>query len=311
MKVQVSGMNRRLWAWTGLLVLPLMLASAQDLKPLQAPGIENLFQATGRVLSGGQPEGDESFAALQRLGVKTIISVDGTKPEVERAAKFGLRYIHLPHGYDGIPTSTVAKLVKAAQTAEGPFYVHCHHGKHRGPAAVGIICQATAGWTTNQAVTWLKQAGTSADYAGLFAVNAGFKLPSTQDLALISTNFPSRVEVSGLVDGMVAIDHRWENLNAIQKAGWRTPENQPDLVPATEALLLQEACHELGRSIEARGKGDDFLEQLRQAEAKAAELHALLKAGQPASGSPELIRAEALGKALGQSCSTCHKTHRN
>lgn len=311
MKIQVSGMNRRLGAWAGLLILPLMLACAQELKPLQAPGIENLFQAADRVFSGSQPEGDESFAALQRLGVKTIISVDGTKPEVERAAKFGLRYIHLPHGYDGIPTNTVAKLVKAAQTAEGPFYVHCHHGKHRGPAAVGVICQATAGWTTNRAVTWLKQAGTSADYAGLFAANAGFKMPSAQELALISTDFPSRVEVSGLVDGMVAVDHRWENLKAIQKAGWRTPGNQPDLVPATEALLLREAYRELGRSSETRARDGDFLEQLRQAEATAAELHALLKEGPPAAGSPGFTRAEALGKALAQNCSTCHKTHRN
>lgn len=286
-------------------------AAEPAIQPRQVEGIENLFQATDRVFSGSQPEGDEAFAALQKLGVKTIISVDGTKPEVERAAKFGLRYIHLPHGYDGISSNTVTKLVKAAQTAEGPLYVHCHHGKHRGPAAVGVICQATAGWTTNQAVTWLKQAGTAADYAGLFAVNAGFRMPSAAALAQVPANFPSRAEVSGLVEGMVEIDHRWENLKAIQKAGWRVPTNQPDLVPATEVLLLQEAYRELLRGNEAKAKGDDFLSRLRRAETETAELHALLKDQTRPPDDAFRKRAEELAKLAGQRCSACHKQHRN
>lgn len=190
---------------------------------LHAAGIENLLQATDRVFSGSQPEGDEAFAALHKLGVKTLISVDGTKPDVERAAKFGLRYVHIPHGYDSISSNIAARLAKAAMTVEGPLSVHCHHGKHRGPAAVGIICQTTAGWTVNQALAWMKQAGTADDYAGLFRANAEFRLP---------THLPSRVEVSGLVDSMIEVDHRWDNLKAIQKAGWRVPANQPDLVAA-------------------------------------------------------------------------------
>jgi protein tyrosine phosphatase (PTP) superfamily phosphohydrolase (DUF442 family) len=287
------------------------LAAESAPRPLHAAGIENLFQATDHIFSGSQPEGDEAFAALQKLGIKTLISVDGTKPEVERAAKFGLRYIHLPHGYDGISTNTVTKLVKAAQTAEGPLYVHCHHGKHRGPAAVGVICQATAGWTTNQAVTWLKQAGTSGDYTGLFRVNVAFRMPTAAELAQVPTSFPSRAEVSGLVEGMVEIDHRWENLKAIQKAGWRVPTNQPDLVPATEALLLQEAYHELGRGTEAKTKGDDFLTRLHQAEAEAAELHTLLKDQTRPPDDAFRKRAEELAERAGQSCSACHKQHRN
>ena len=58
---------------------------------------------------------------------------------------------------------------------------------------------------------------------------------------------------------MVEIDHRYDNLKAIQKAGWCVPTNQPDLVPASEAKLLREAYRELQRSPEARTKGDKFL----------------------------------------------------
>src|SRR5438046_379302 len=70
--------------------------------PAEFPGIENAFRVTDRMISGSQPEGDAAFAALAKAGVKTIISVDGSKPDVATAKKYGLRYIHLPIGYDGI-----------------------------------------------------------------------------------------------------------------------------------------------------------------------------------------------------------------
>jgi protein tyrosine phosphatase (PTP) superfamily phosphohydrolase (DUF442 family) len=280
-------------------------------QPLPVAGIENCFQVTDRVLSGGQPNGEAAFAALQKLGVKTILSVDGSPPEVASAAKFGLRYIHLPHGYDGISSNTVARLVKAAATVEGRLFVHCHHGQHRGPAAVGVICQGTAGWTPPQAVAWLKQAGTATGYAGLYRVNAEFRPPTAADLARGSTHFPARVEVSGFVDAMVEIDRHWDQLKAIQKADWRRPANHPDLVPANAALLLQEAYRELLRDPQASAKGDQFLEQLHQAEAQARELHALLKAAPLPLGETARGQAEELFKAAGQSCATCHRQFRN
>ena len=278
---------------------------------LQAPGIENLFRATDRIYSGSQPEGDEAFAALRKLGVKTILSVDGTRPDVERAAKFQLRYVHLPHGYDGIPTETAARLVKAARTLEGPIFVHCHHGKHRGPAAVGVICQATAGWTPDQAVAWMRRAGTSPDYAGLYRANADFRVPTAEALARVPDAFPSRAEVSGLVDAMVAIDHRWDHLKAVRKAGWRAPPGQPDLIPATEALLLREAYRELQRDARAQAKGDTFLGLLRKAESDAKDLHALLDSRATPLDEAAFRQADALSKAAGEACAGCHKKFRN
>ncbi len=309
---------RPLALFLGLLLSGLAPAQGADTvvgppsRPLHLPGIENAFQATDRVFSGSQPEGDEAFAALRKLGVRTLISVDGARPEVERAAKFGLRYVHLPHGYDGIPSNTALRLAQAAATVEGPIFVHCHHGKHRGPAAVGVICQATAGWSTNQAIAFMKQAGTSADYPGLYRANLGFRVPDAAELARLPADFPARVEVSGLVDAMVELDHRWDHLKAIQQAGWKVPANQPDLVPAGEAKLLAEAYRELQRTPEARTKGEPFREQLRQAETRAEALHAALKTS-PASapGTFVLRPAEDAFKGAGQSCTACHRQFRN
>lgn len=74
------------------------------------------------MLSGSSPESDEAFAALSRLRVKTIISVDGAQPDVASAHRHGLRYVHLPHGYGGISTEVQLRLVKAARTLPGPIH---------------------------------------------------------------------------------------------------------------------------------------------------------------------------------------------
>src|SRR5215212_2026849 len=91
-----------------------------EIKRINAPGLENLFAISPNLFSGGSPEGDEGFASLAKLGVKTIITVDGAQPDLERAHAHGLRYVHLPHGYNGIPSDTQLQLIKAAQIVEGP-----------------------------------------------------------------------------------------------------------------------------------------------------------------------------------------------
>src|SRR5436305_114465 len=112
---------------------------APPVRPLDAPGLPHAFRVSDRLFSGGNPDGEAGFAALRALGVQTVISVDGARPDWETAGRHGLRYVHLPVGYDGIPRGRVLALAKAARDLPGPVYVHCHHGKHRGPAAVAAI----------------------------------------------------------------------------------------------------------------------------------------------------------------------------
>ena len=293
-------MNRPLLA---LLIVVVAFASPAA-EPAEQPGIHNFFRATTNVFSGSQPEGAAGFAALAKLGVKTIISVDGAKPDVELAAKHGLRYIHLPVGYDGMPTNRVMELAKAAATVEGPIYVHCHHGKHRGPAAVSVICLANAGWSVAQAEAFMQKAGTGVEYQGLYGAAREFKAPTAQQLAAVSTNFPSVAKTSSLVDAMVAVDRIFENLKLVRAAGWRTPANHADLTPAHEALMLQEQFSEIERMPEVARSSADFQAKLRAASLVSRALRQRLDA-------PEANQHEAAFKSLGQSCTECHTRHRN
>ena len=280
-------------------------------KGLEAPGLHNLFAVATNVFSGSSPEGDEAFAALAKLGVKTIITVDRARPNLELAHKHGMRYVHIPHGYDGVGPDVQAQLIKAVRTASGPVFVHCHHGLHRGPTAVAVICMANNGWTSAQAEAWLKAAGTGSNYAGLYQTVRGFSPPTAEQLRALPSEFPETSKASGLVEMMVEIDERWDHLKAVRKAGYLVPKEQPDILPAHEAVLLWEHYREAQRLPEAARRGEKFLGLLRSAEAIAKEAEELLRqfAAEP---KPELhIRLDNRFDALGQSCSSCHKSFRD
>jgi len=273
--------------------------------PLPSTHVHNLFRATTNVFSGNSPDSDAAFAEIAKLGVKTLISVDGGKPLVDLARKHGMRYVHLPIGYDGVPTNRVAELAKAAQTADGPVYVHCHHGLHRGPAAVASICQSTAGWTTNQAVLWLKQAGTAADYAGLYRSAMEFRLPEAAALARI-VELPEVTKPSSIVDAMVAIDEEFDRLKSAQKTGWRNVPNQPDLTPAHTATILWEHLKEMARLDDTARRPEDYRTKLAASEKAADEFRALLR-----DAKADTAARDASFKSLGQTCGACHKPYRN
>ena len=271
---------------------------------IEIPGVHNAFRATDRIYSGSQPEGDEAFAALAKLGVITIVSVDGSKPDVETARKHGLRYVHLPIGYDGVPTHRVVELAKLAAEVSGPFFVHCHHGKHRGPAAVAVMCEATAGWTTNQAVAWLREAGTAADYPGLYRAAQEFRAPTRAQLAAIK-ELPEVAGTSSLVEAMVAIDAHFDLLQESQKAGWKTPPGQADISPPHEATMLWEQFKEIARTEDTTKRCDDYHARLTEAEQIADSLRKLFR--EPVDG----VAIDAAFKRAGQACLACHKKYRN
>jgi protein tyrosine phosphatase (PTP) superfamily phosphohydrolase (DUF442 family) len=282
------------------------------LERIDAPGIENLFRLSPHLLSGGQPEGEKGFETLRRLGVRTVISVDGSQPDVEAARRCGLRYVHLPVGYDGIPRDQSIRLVVAIRGLPAPVFVHCHHGKHRGPAAAAVCALATEGWDRAQARSWLERAGTDPKYKGLFATVDGFTTPSVGELGRVTTDqLPERAEVPALVETMVEVDHIWDRLKEIQKAGFRPPKDSPDLDPPHEALILSEHFREASRHSEVKEKGETFARMLGTAERDARSLEEALR-GFPSSPGPfALEKTKASFARVSQDCTTCHARFRD
>ena len=273
-----------------------------EVRRIKAEGLDNFFALSTNIYSGAAPEGDEGFAALAKFGIKTIITVDGSAPDVERAHAHGLRYVHLPHGYDGIPLQTQLQLIKAAETVEGPVYVHCHHGQHRGPAAAAVICMAEKNWSAAEAEAWLRTAGTGTNFQGLYATVRDFRKPSTEQLKAVLAKFVEAQKASGLVDSMVSIDQTFDRLKTLRATPF-TPG--PDNHLLNEATLLREHFREAQRLAEAKKRGAEFMKKLAAAENQAGAFEEAL------SSSTDLVAADRAFKALANSCAACHRTYRD
>ncbi len=272
---------------------------------LEADGLHNLFRVSDRVFSGSSPDGDTGFASLGRLGVKTVISVDGAKPDVAAAEKYGLRYVHLPIGYDGIPSERATFLARAVRDLPGPVYIHCHHGKHRGPAACAAV-QLTLDprWSPQQAERWLTVAGTDPKYTGLVGIPHTFKPPASDTLDTTAADFPTVAKVTDLVRVMVEVDERWDHLKAVKTANWKAPKGHPDLDPPHEAVILTELYREAARLDDSTARGKEFLELLGEGEATARDLEGALRAGKQADAATAFGRSQAL-------CAKCHEKYRD
>jgi protein tyrosine phosphatase (PTP) superfamily phosphohydrolase (DUF442 family) len=279
---------------------------------VEARGLHNVYRVTERLYSGSSPEGDEGFASLRDLGVKTVISVDGARPDVERAHRYGLRYVHLPIGYDGVPEEQAWRIARALRDLPGPAYVHCHHGKHRGPAAAAtaLVC-LDADCSAEGALAILQKAGTDPRYTGLYAALRQVRRPTPEELDRVSANFPESAQVSGLAQAMVAIDERWDRLKEVRAAAWKVPPSHPDVDPPHEALQLAEQFREALRLPEVKNKHPQELQRwLADAEKTATELEAMLRHGKEKGAVDETV-AEALFKSASADCARCHAKYRD
>ena len=275
-------------------------------KKVESTVLPNTFRLTEKVLSGGQPQGEAAFKQLQELGVKTVISVDGAKPNVPLAKKYGLRYVHLPHGYDGIPKERLVELTKAVRELPGPIYIHCHHGKHRSPAAAAATCVAAGYLDNNQALAVLEAAGTSKGYRGLFQTVREATPIDPKTLDATKVEFRETADIPPLADAMIAIEHTHDNLKVIASAGWEATEEHADIDPPHEALLLREHFTELLRTEEAKKQPAEFQRMLRQSEADAQKLEDGLRAGKL-----DQRMLTGLFERITADCTSCHQKFRD
>jgi protein tyrosine phosphatase (PTP) superfamily phosphohydrolase (DUF442 family) len=256
-----------------------------------------------RVIQGAQPMGDPAFKEIAALGAKTVISVDGAIPDVETAAKYGLKYVHVPIGYDGINADEQARIVKAVEESDGAVFVHCHHGQHRGPAAAAIARIAADGVSHDEAYKGLEESGCSKSYGGLYEVVKGFVPPTPEQLAALPP-LPSAVRPQGIQEAMVHIDERWEYFKALKTANWAPPADAPDKSPPHEVTILRELFVELDRLDDSKGKGDDFLAHSVASQAQLTTLEAALEA-------QDGVASVAAFDAVTASCKACHTGYRD
>lgn len=277
------------------------------LKPIADQShLPNAHYVTDKIIAGAQPEGDEGFEELKAMGIKTIVSVDGSMPDVDRAHKFGLRYVHLPIKYEGVTKDQGEDIAKALEELPGPIYVHCHHGKHRSAAAVAVACVFNGQLQPAQAETVLQTFGTGANYKGLWKAARDAKPVDPQELRDRKLTYHERQEIDDLGETMVHVDEAWDHMKLIQKAGWKSPADHPDLDPPHIALMLEEMMHEASRLDKPGAHPPDFHQRMSDAEAAMKSLGEVLSK-QPV----DAAGASAAFDSGASSCASCHKAYRD
>jgi hypothetical protein len=214
-----------------------------------------------------------------------------------------MRYVHLPVGYDGVPEYQGRRIAKAVRDLPGAVYVHCHHGKHRGPAAAAVarLClDERCGVET--ALGEMRRAGTDPHYTGLYAAPRDLRRPTRGELDRVPDDFPEVAEVAGLAQVMVQIDERWDRLKEARAAGWEVPPSHPDIDPPHEALQLVEQYREALRLSDLGARPEELRGWLAEAEKDAEALEAALRGH---------AGAEAAWKKAGAACTHCHAGYRD
>ena len=86
--------------------------------------LENLQRVSERIYCGAEPKTDKAFEDLARMGIRTVVSVDGIRPDIESSKLHGMRYVHIPIGYDGVDKKSRGMLTRLVREAEALSLIH-------------------------------------------------------------------------------------------------------------------------------------------------------------------------------------------
>lgn len=265
------------------------------------------------LLFGSAPSSPDDFQALSMLGVQIVISVDGASPMMEAAGETSIKFAHVPVGYDTITRAEIASILKVIQAnPDQKVFLHCHHGKHRAPAAIASSLVSCGKWTHEQGIALLKKAGTSPDYPGLYSAVRHAR-PISSDRIDKAPFPPPSVPPNSIIDVMTRMDHHFDYLKKLSKKASPPTKGNDSIqmhIPRNHAKLLHEQFLEWNRSIRNSSKHDfqpDFLNLLDQGENLSESLFRAIPASNPATNT-EFHKAL---QSLQNNCRSCHRTFRN
>lgn len=137
-------------------------ASAWDLsdKPRNdLAGLPNFARVADGLYRGARPTA-EGFATLEKLGVKTVVSLEFVHNDRAQLRGRDLKYVHIPCQPLYIDPSQVATFLKVATDPRSqPVFVHCQFGADRTGVMVAAYRRVVEGWNAERAVAEMEAFG--------------------------------------------------------------------------------------------------------------------------------------------------------
>jgi len=203
------------------------------------------------------------------------------------------------------------RIAKTFRELDGPFYVHCFHGKHRGPAAAALGRVVLDGVPREQAIAEMRQyCGTSKKYEGLYSTIAFGDVPSEEATAACPFDFAPAHRFKGFRQAMIDICRSYETAEKLAKNGWRATDEHPDANAANEARRTAEVFAQTVELDEVQARPEDFRGWLADSARESGQLAELLdRHAKGDAGAGE--QAHEVLKSLKASCTACHTKYRN
>jgi len=274
----------------------------------ETKSIHRFYALSKNIFTGSEPKNSD-FHFLHQQGIKTIISVDAVRPKVEEAKKHHLTYFHVPIGYTKLSTQQVNMVVKAIISAQKPIYIHCHHGKHRGPTVASMALIVLEDVDRDRAVNEMKKIGTSKNYKGLYETVRQFEIPNSIELENLPFPF-STAPVESFTEKMGNLDRHWDEIKKISARQWKNNPEHPDIDLAHEALQVAECFSEIIRLKSMKEKPEGFIELLNDAKKLSWVFEDLIR-NKAVSKKYDIGKIKKQFDLINTNCKNCHQKYRN
>ncbi|MBI5555226.1 MAG: dual specificity protein phosphatase family protein [Elusimicrobia bacterium] len=133
-------------------VFPGVAAERSALPRNDIPGLSNFAKVSAEVYRGAQPE-PKSFAALEKMGIKTIVNLRDFHSDEKWIKGMGFYYVSIPMAANNIgDDETVAFLKVITNPKYKPYFVHCQHGSDRTGTMVALYRMYVQKWPRQKAL---------------------------------------------------------------------------------------------------------------------------------------------------------------
>ncbi len=139
-------------AGIGMIVFTGAAAEKSVLPRNDIPGLNNFAKVSAEVYRGAQP-GSKGFAALKKMGIKTIVNLRDFHSDKKLIKGMGFYYVSIPISANNIgDTQAVAFLKVITAPKYKPYFIHCQHGSDRTGTMVALYRMYVQEWPRQKAL---------------------------------------------------------------------------------------------------------------------------------------------------------------
>lgn len=128
--------------------------------PVALQGVPNLYRIDGHLYRSAQPS-EAGFAALKKMGVKTVVSLRAFHSDRDYCTKSGLAHCYrIPILTWDLEREEIVRFLRyATDPALQPLLVHCQHGADRTGTMSAVYRIVVQGWSKDEAIREMTKGG--------------------------------------------------------------------------------------------------------------------------------------------------------